>query len=189
MSVAAVGCCGSFVGAVVAELYNLRPSRRSGVRVATFERRRLASYLPPNERRRVWIATALVVAAAAASAVVHRAAPGRALAHAVVGAALLTTVELLQHHIVGRARPVAVPGLVAADDAIRQAAIRHGIGLPGFSLLMLVLASASGDLRLGVVGLLCIAAAIGYWRDAPDFSGRRHRRWRLPGRAVPLGAE
>jgi hypothetical protein len=170
----AVGFCGSFVGAVLAEAYNVRRGRYDGPRVAALDARDLATYLPGRERVRVIAAALLVVGIAVANVAAGWISTASVLVTAGSALVILGVVEVLQHHVVNRPRPAMAHDLVEADDAIRLAAVRHGLSAPGFCLELLVLSTALVPVvrhwaPMALLSIGAIVAALVVWFRVPRF--------------------
>jgi hypothetical protein len=170
----AVGFCGSFLGAVLAEAYNVRRRRYHGPRVAALDARDLATYLPGRERLRVVVIALLVAGIAIANRAAGWITTGSLLASTVTALAVLAVVELLQHHVVNRPRPAMTHDLVEADDAIRLAAVRHGLSAPGFCLELLLLSTALVPVvrhwsPMALVSIASIVVALVVWFRVPRF--------------------
>ncbi|MEU3454780.1 hypothetical protein ABZ671_14415 [Micromonospora sp. NPDC006766] len=169
---------GWFVGALVAELALARV-RRGTRRAASLAVRTLATYLVPLTRGMLPLA-AVVLTAASIVVLMHRApqsVPAAAMAWIGFGTAILSLVTLVRRQVVTRARPVAEPDVLAADDAIRTRSLHvltsGGFVLAGFSAISAVNladpdAAAVRTVFGGLLVLLCgivIAAGRGPQRQ------------------------
>lgn len=185
---------GYLAGALLAELTTVRPARGPR-RVASLERRELASYLP----RWVLLAQRGAAAAGAVGTIAVAAVPfpattsnpssGELIAIAVLIVALAVGLETVERWIVHRPQPFVEPGLVAADDALRAQSIRAAAGA-GLALLLLYVAGISLALQASDVSALhatmVVPAAVCLVASLLAYSGISNGAWRvrLPARAA-----
>ena len=150
-----LGTGGIAIGAMLAELHNIRP--RQGPRTARLDVRSISDYLTRRDAQRMVGCGLAASAVAIAGAIAHEA----ALWWGLTAVVALISARLAQRRVAKRPRPAVPTKLLRADDLARELAIGPGIARPAtyFALGLVARGCYSLQPAIGEAGRVIAIAA------------------------------